>query len=176
MLRVASAAALPKNDPLDRSQNSNHSFNDQVAYGPVRLARYTHGAPCSYQQFQTNRAKLRLDLYERRFRIFDGVRELLSTVYRNDDVTLEDIRKFRVSTNEAVFLFGPEISTYLDELHKRAVDLRSLNDKLHESGLPIGKERTEAAEKKARVLEWLTTQFEESRKRFGKYLDFCRAF
>ena len=130
----------------------------------------------AYQQFQTSRAKLRLDLYERRFRVFDGVSELLATIYRDADVKLEDIRKFVISTNEATFLFGPDVSSYLDELRTKAIRLRALNDKLHESRLPIGPERSEAAEENARVLEWLIVQFEESRRRFAKYLEFRRAF
>jgi len=130
----------------------------------------------AYQQFQTNRAKLRLDLYERRFRVFDGVSEFLATIYRDADVKIEDLRKFSVSTGEAAFLFGPDISSYLDELRKKAVSLRALNAKLHESGLPIGSERSQPAAENARVLEWLIAQFNESREWFAKYLDFRRAF
>lgn len=130
----------------------------------------------AYQQFQTNRAKLRLDLYERGFRVFDGVSEILATVLRDADLKIEDLRKFALSTNEAPFLFGPEISTYLGELRTKAAKLRALNDKLHESRLPIGAERSQAAEENSRVLEWLIAPFDESRQRFAKYLDFRRAF
>jgi len=130
----------------------------------------------AYQQFQTNRAKLRLDLYERRFRVFDGLSEFLASVYRDADVKIEDLRKFAVSTNEAAFLFGPDVSAYLDELRTKAGNLRVLNAKLHESDLPIGPDRNQAAKEKARVLEWLIAQFDASRERFAKYRDFRRAF
>lgn len=130
----------------------------------------------AYQQYQTNRAKLRLDLYDRRFRVFDAVGTLLATVYRDADVDIAAISKFTVLTNEAVFLFGPEVPAYLHELRTNAVKLRALNDKLHESNLPIGPERSQAAQENADVLNWLILQFDESRKRFARYLDFRQAF
>jgi hypothetical protein len=130
----------------------------------------------AYQQYQMNRAKLRLDLYERRFRVFDAVGVLLATIYRDADVKQEDLFRFAASTNEAIFLFGPEIPSYLDELRKNAVRLRTLNDKLHESRLPVGPERSQAVDENAEVLKWLIDQFHESRKRFARYLDFRRSF
>lgn len=130
----------------------------------------------AYHQLRTARAKLRLDLYERRFRVFDSVSELLAVVLRDGDIGIDDLRRFTISTNEAAFLFGQEVTSYIEEVRTTAVRLRALNATLHESDLPVGPERTQAAEADARILQWFSDQFAESRIRFGKYLDFRRAF
>jgi len=71
------------------------------------------------------------------------------------------------------FLFGPEIEGQFDEIWKRAVDMRTLRDKLHgPSSLPVGAERTEVCEKESVLMKWMLNEMRESPKRYAKYLAF----
>jgi len=128
----------------------------------------------AYQQVQTARAKLRFDLYERRFRVFDGVTALLAAFDLDADIKNQDLQKFWTTTNEATFLFGEDVMAYLKELRTKAGELWMLNAKLDDSILPVGPERDKVAQDMDRTIEWFERQVEESRQYFTKYLDFRR--
>ncbi len=129
----------------------------------------------AYHQYRTNRSKLRLDLYERRFRVFDAVRDLLAIVGRDGALELKDVQGFVAGTSEATFLFGADIVAYIEELRLKAADLRRVHRTLANTALPVGAERSQAATEDAALITWFAEQFEESKKRFARYLDFRRA-
>ena len=72
----------------------------------------------AYQQWQTNRRRLEINLYARRLRIYQAVAKYISTVLTGLHPKLEVLFEFRQSTAEADFLFGPDIRDYLDDLFK----------------------------------------------------------
>jgi hypothetical protein len=75
-------------------------------------------------------ARLNLDLYKKRYAVFEAARRLLATVVQHDHVDVEDILKFKIETAEALFLFDQDVVDYLDEIQKRVLRLRTL--KAHE--------------------------------------------
>ena len=77
----------------------------------------------AYQQWQTNRKKLNLERYDRRPRVYEEVRKILSIILRDANASTEDLLKFRTSVSEADFLFGPESSEYIDQNYKRGLSL-----------------------------------------------------
>ncbi len=100
----------------------------------------------AYQQYQTNRYKLRLDLYDKRFKVFLGLREFLSNIIQNADVSNEAIFQFNLATSESVFLFDKEVSNYLQNIKEAAINIRKQNSRLHSSNLPMGEERAKLAQ------------------------------
>jgi hypothetical protein len=61
----------------------------------------------------------------------------------------------------------------LELVRKNAIELRSLKDKLHEQGLPVGVERSEAAGRAAQLLKWFLDQAQTgARAKFAPYLQF----
>ncbi|MDP3515507.1 MAG: hypothetical protein Q8S20_22410, partial [Sulfuritalea sp.] len=77
----------------------------------------------AWQQWQTNRLKFILDRYDRRLRVYEEVRKILSIILRDAKASYEDLLKFRTAVSEADFLFGPEVPEYIDEIYKRGVKL-----------------------------------------------------
>ena len=73
-------------------------------------------------------------------------------------------------TKESYFLFGKEIPEYLESIYKKSVQLDYLHKKLHESNLPVGEERSRAAQESCDLSIWFGDQFETGRKNFEKYL------
>lgn len=124
----------------------------------------------AYQQYQTARYKLRQDLYEKRFKVFRSLMELLSHVVQKADVSPKEITQFRIDTSESVFLFDKDIPDYLEIVANNAVKLFAINQKLHHSDLPVGQDRSRLAQENADLLEWLSDQANVSQKKFAKYL------
>jgi hypothetical protein len=126
----------------------------------------------AWQQWQTNRTKLALDLYDRRVHIYEQVKRILSMVMRDARVSYEDLLAFRANTAQADFLFGPEIPKYIDEIYQRAVKLeywtKEYRDYTQEK--PAGYDHEKVVAGKHAELEWLSGQFEPALKKFRPYL------
>lgn len=127
----------------------------------------------AYQQYRTARHRLRLDLFERRMAVFEALMALVQTAIKKGDVELEAIFKFGYDTRQAEFLFDQPIVDYIDDVRKRAIRFRSLNDKLHEQGLPVGEERSRVVAEESALLDWFVTQSESGASaQFTSYLCF----
>ena len=61
------------------------------------------------QQWQTNRQKLAIDLYDRRLRIYQEVKSFLAKITREGTVPTNSLLEFYSSITEADFLFEPEV-------------------------------------------------------------------
>ncbi len=78
-----------------------------VAWAALRVSR---------QQVRINATKLRLDMYDRRVKVYGGVKDVLGTFVTNGRLTTADLLSFREQTAEADFLFSDEIQAYLHEM------------------------------------------------------------
>jgi len=77
----------------------------------------------AWQQWKTNQQRLVFDRYDRRLRVYEEVRRILSIITRAANVSVEELLRFRTSVSEADFLFGPEITAYIDAIYKHGVAL-----------------------------------------------------
>jgi len=128
----------------------------------------------AYQQWKTNKLKVRYELYERRLAVFNAAMKLIAIVIQAGNPEQTQLLDFRAETNESYFLFGRDIYEYLDEMHKKARQLRSIKlklDRLEKSHAVDEKERSQLIDEDSKVFEWFTNQFEVSRQKFSKYLE-----
>jgi len=127
----------------------------------------------AYQQWQTNKRKLILDRYDRRLKIYEHVKRILSIILRDAVASYDDLLKFRTLTSEADFLFGPEIKEYLDEIYKHGVKLQGSTSQYRDytQEKPQGYDHQRVVDGMHAELTWLTEQFEPARSKFRKYLD-----
>jgi hypothetical protein len=84
------------------------------------------GAWIAYKQARIATAKLNLDLYDRRFKVFEAAKAFLSAFLTEGKFTPEELTKFTAGTSEAVFLFGEDVPRYLDNLRKKAFTHRKM--------------------------------------------------
>ncbi len=130
----------------------------------------------AWQQSRTAAGKVKLDLFDRRFRVLEEVRKILGIMTRNGDVTGDEIALFRSETMPAEFLMGPEVKEYLDEVYKHAVNLHSAKEQLR--GLFDTHASSEMREKPANAQEeemnWVMNQFIVVKEKFRKYLDISK--
>ena len=127
----------------------------------------------AWQQWRTNRQKLLLDRYDRRLRVYEEVRQILSLILRDAKASYDDLLKFRTSVSEADFLFGREITDYIDEIYKRGVNLQYWSGEYRDStqDKPEGYDHQKIVDAMHAELTWLTEQFEPAKQKFRKYLD-----
>ena len=133
----------------------------------------------AYQNYRINlsnsrvqKDKLRLDLFDRRHRIFRACQELFSTVVRDGTLTQVELFKFSADSSDSEFLFGSEIKDYINEIYKKGCKLIYLRERLDSRSLGIGEERSKLAHENSELLGWFGDQFDISRNKFRKYLHF----
>lgn len=127
----------------------------------------------AWQQWQTNKKKLDLDLYDRRLHVYEEVRKILSIIIRDAHASYEDLLAFRRVTSQADFLFGPEIPKYIDEIYQHGVKLEYWTKEYRDytQPKPDGYDHDKVVAGKHAELDWLSAQFEPALEKFKKYLD-----
>jgi hypothetical protein len=137
-----------------------------VPAGLVTLVIGSIAGAITWRQYQVAKAKLKLDLFEKRYAIYHKTWVILSdAVIRG---TAEDHHGMATPFNnflpEAAFLFGPEIARYLDEVSTKWTQL---------NGLTRSFSTAENPEKIKELEVWMYTQATTGAKaKFAKYLDF----
>lgn len=127
----------------------------------------------AWQQWQTNRQKLILDRYDRRLRIYEEVRKILSTVVRDAKASTDDLVKFKTAVSEADFLFGPEVTSYIDEIYSRGINLWRWSDEYRDSTqqTPLHYNHAEVCGGMQEERQWFVQQFQPAKLLFMKYLN-----
>lgn len=126
----------------------------------------------AYQQWKINTSKLKLDLFEKRYAVYDGVRKFLSVILSEATFTDKDLFQYYADTSDAEFLFGSEVVTFIDKVKRKSLRMRTLQKKYDR--LPTGEKRSELVEKEHVELEWLMGQLSQLRKVFSPYLSFSK--
>ncbi|MBC7160507.1 MAG: hypothetical protein H5U26_00145 [Immundisolibacter sp.] len=122
-----------------------------------------------WQQWRTNRNKLKLDLFDRRFTVYDAARTLIGRVLTQSHAKNDQILEFLTGTREARFLLDKQIAEYLfKEFHLKAILLLTLHSELE--GSPGGTERTKNIEHRREVRNWFEQQYDVLDEKFSKYI------
>jgi hypothetical protein len=83
------------------------------------------GAWIALQQMLIARAKLNIDLFDRRFAIYIATRKYIATMLQHRGGTQEDAVAWFGVASSASFLFDKEVSTFIDEVSKRGSGMRA---------------------------------------------------
>jgi hypothetical protein len=116
----------------------------------------------AYQQWVVNRRQYRLALFEKRMAIYNRTKEFIAEVMQRLNPQIPECITFMRDTRDHDFLFGPEIDVFINALYKNAVDLNTCNT-------------VNAAQQRAEIVKWFSTQMGEATKLFQRYLDFREA-
>ena len=154
------------------------SFASELIKGlPAAFVALVIGAIAAFltwRQYEVARAKLKFDLFDRRFAIFQQTWEILSEVVirgtREKNYGLAT--PFNDFLPQARFLFGKDISDYLDEASTNWADLHALEAERADLS---GQERLRNIERARELRNWFEEEAKEGCKRtFGSYLNFER--
>jgi hypothetical protein len=135
----------------------------------------------AWQQLQTARNKFRLDLFDRRFPVFEAAMKLVLIAVQEGDISDEARREFLMATRGVEFLFNRKLQVYCDTLEKGAENLHVG----YQLKCLSQDEPTKSAEYKESVAEyeegiaawtkrakWFNQQVDEMPKLFGPFLRF----
>ncbi len=127
----------------------------------------------AYQQYRTNNLKLKFDLYEKRFKIYQALMDFISFVVSFPEMNAEEVRKLDFARAESCFLFGEDIPPYLTSIRDKAAQINFINSQIKElASLDRNSERTRLVNQKLKLIEWFYQQVDESKTNFCKYLSF----
>jgi hypothetical protein len=120
------------------------------------------------QQWLTAKNKFRLDLFDRRFPVFEEAMRLAIAIGRKGICTDEHLREYAVATKGVLFLFNQEMEDYCRKLYNEAISVQVGKEKME--ALPPGDERRKSAEAWGGRMKWFNEQVDEMPKRFAPFL------
>jgi hypothetical protein len=120
----------------------------------------------AYQQYITNKMKLRLEVYQKKFDIYDKIKSFMIMVINNTPSDMQELLTFQKETAEADFMFGDEIRCFIDEVFSKSIDLwRCLQIN------PNHPEYNKCVVQEVALKEWFIVELNNLKSRFKKYLD-----
>lgn len=127
------------------------------------------GSVIAYRQWRTAQNKLKLDLFEKRFSVYDAARNLLASIMTSGKANDKNTFEFLSGTREAKWLLNADIADYLDkQIYHKTIDLQTLAAELE--GMPVGEERSANVRKQSEIKKWMLKQFEVLDEKFAPFL------
>lgn len=127
------------------------------------------GIYIAWRQAQTARRKLKLELFAKRFAVYEAARALVFQVFIKGGVSSEAMGAYMLGTSEARWLLDESVNTYLRKsLLRKAVDLQDLSADLE--GLPVGAERSQKVRARDEIKDWFKQQDDVLIAFFSPYL------
>lgn len=121
------------------------------------------------QQYILAKAKLKLDLFERRLKIFNALEVFLATIQK-PDIGFSDLNNFHYETSESSFLFGDDVRDYLENVSKKAAQLHAVSLRCRANGNIV---QLDDMDLHTELTEWVISQrLGGAREVFRKYLSF----
>lgn len=149
---------------------------DYQATGQLLIAAIV--AYVAWQNYKINKVshkvqkdKLRLDLFDKRLRVFETCQNLFEFVVREGVMNYEVLNKFSLDSSNAEFLFGKEIDFYIKDIKEKSLKLMQIKRRLSLDEL-TSRQRSEYANELEKLELWFSDQFKNSREFFRKYLHF----
>jgi len=126
------------------------------------------GLLLAWQQVAIARTKLRHELFDRRFKVFEASRTFLARVMRNGKMSIADFGDYTAGVIDAQFLLSEGVQAYLFEIRRRAAAMQALKETLEP--LPAGAEKIKLAEKAGEEFKWLVAQLDVLPEKFKPFL------
>lgn len=128
------------------------------------------GSFIAYRQWRTAQSKLKFELFDRRFSVYEASRNLLASIMTSGKAKNEEVLKFLAATREAKWLLNDEVATYLEKvLYQKAIDLQRLQATLEV--IPVGEERSASVNSQDEINEWFIAQYAVLDEKFSPFLE-----
>ena len=127
------------------------------------------GIYIAIQQWLTARRKLKFDLFDRRFAVYDAARSFLASISTSGKVKSEETQKFLIGTREATWLLNADIAKYLfKQIYHNALHLEALE--MERPGMAPGPELTANVTKQREIKDWMFAQYDVLDEKFAPFL------
>ena len=125
-----------------------------------------------YLQYRLARQKFKLDMFDKRFSVYKATQKLLTIILVKGELEQQALFTFRADTQDAVFLFGQDIPSYLERIDKQVLELMVIPSRSQD--LPVGEERTRLCERKTELIGALMDELPRLKDIFAPYLKFAK--
>jgi hypothetical protein len=123
----------------------------------------------AWQQWRTNRNKLKFELFERRYAFYEAAKELIGKIVGSGKATDNDTYQYLVKVKGARFIVGDKVADYLEEtLYRKVTLLTALHSELE--GVTDQDERRKNVQRQREVKEWIQAQYDVLDKLFKPLL------
>lgn len=129
----------------------------------------------AFQQWQINKKKLKLDLYDRRYEVYKATLIFFSEVCQRATVSDEHLDDFRRGFHDVDFLFKKDIVDFVNSAYKQGLKLNVARFEYRDVTqlpFPEGYDHEDVCERMHSAQKWFLNNFEEVKGRFKPYLDF----
>lgn len=125
-----------------------------------------------YQQHKLSKDKFKLDLFEKRFAVYKGIRRFLSHTLQNGLPSKDTLMELAITTQDAAFLFGPKVSNYIESIRTRALMMKTVHEKYKD--LSPCDEKSRLIDKEQKIFEDLSNDLLTLNHVFMPYLKFSK--
>ncbi len=125
------------------------------------------GIYIAYQQRAINRNRLKNELFEKRYAVFEKIGAFIANILMSGRVDKGSDFEFLRDTKPAYLLFDKEIKDFTSEIYKNAVNLHCLTTELDSL---TGEKRTENIKKQGDIKKWYSEQLNTLDEKFIEYL------
>ncbi|MGS1003080.1 hypothetical protein [Burkholderia glumae] len=126
----------------------------------------------AWRQYRVAKAKLNLDLFERRYELFLIVWKFLSSVVQGGMRALNSEQRIKMTNSipKMEFLFGRDVANYVVDVNQKSVELWSIERATATNNDVMPPEHIR---RHTELMTWFSNEaLAGARKRFGVYLDF----
>lgn len=125
------------------------------------------GTAIGFLQWKISRNRLQHELFERRIKIYEIITTHIANGICYGTFTNKEETQFLRDTKHARFIFGKDISDFVDEIYKKSAALKLFISREQQLR---GVEFEKAAKEREKVFEWFQTELNNIQNRFEKYL------
>lgn len=126
-----------------------------------------------YKQYSNQRYRVKMDLFDRRFKVYSHVRKFILTGSKEGGTKLEVVQEFMSDVPEYEFIFDNdgEIVKYINDLMDKGLEYSHLQEQVNDLiSFPVGYERDQLIQKKRPYGLFFLHEYEGVKHRFSKYL------
>ena len=110
------------------------------------------------------------EVFQLRIPVYRAFNRLASYIMRETNVSDEELFRFLRDTHDALFLCGEEIESYLHEVYRKAIHLRTLTLKMERPDRYGQREWEQIVDKETECILWFGEQLRGGKKKFYRYL------
>lgn len=122
----------------------------------VALVALIFGGYIAWRQWKTIQDRLKLDLFDRRFAVYETARKFLGSITFNGRLEDEEVSNFIIGIQQSKWLFNDEINNYLrNEICNEISMITTLNMMLEDSSK---QERKQYILERSEIIKWFLEQ------------------
>jgi hypothetical protein len=129
-------------------------------------------AVIAFLQFKVAHDKLRLELFDRRYKVYAATKGFLVSIMKDARLDLNALSVFYAGTSDAEFLFDKDVLDYLEQIRQRAIEMDRLQREYQP--IPVGEARSKLVHLDSIEVRWLILQITEMSKVFEPYLSYAK--